>query len=620
MNRNKHGIEYLLFLIIVLFCNSCEFEPSEVYNRSVTDNSTPAMIQIIELNLDDDTVYLYSERVIQFKFHCLNQKIKRISFILDWNEMSFVNSDTGTLYALKYKNLDEGVHTLVLKLYTGSGTGSIAEHLGGEGYFYSKSWVIIVRKSYQSSCRDTVINGLLHLSWDAYKGSDFKEYVIFKQFDFDQVKEIKRVKKAEFIDSTYVGEGGKYIISVISSNTNIVAYTFITLNREIPKVYFKATNQNEYSVCWDRSRYYNAVESYDVLHSYYQSSSYSLDNSTNNPNDTVFNFTSVSFGDKINLKLRLVPKKTNLFVVDHPSYYESELETYIGYSFIKKNKSINYIRQVSKTEFIYAEYYDSLVKYSVTLNKETQRIGYPSNNCGYGNFRYLCASPSGNFITSYVGCNHDVMLTNSANLQSYTIKDLSSMVGSNNSEIPVSDNGFCMVNNVFANGFYIYDFNNSTILAHYLKNGFPKLISKNGEYLYLSGDSLRLIKYADSTFKPIWRGRSGSGYGVTKFFNFDGLDPNRLVIWDGITFSIKNCADFSSIYEYALTDEYLANIDYYNQEILTYNNGHIYVRNYTDGAIKYNIPVLHLNYGSNNKYYLINHTIFSESGVLYHIN
>jgi hypothetical protein len=104
-----------------------------------------------------------------------------------------------------------------------------------------------------------------------------------------------------------------------------------------------------------------------------------------------------------------------------------------------------------------------------------------------------------------------------------------------------------------------------------------------------------------------------------KYYAFDGTNPGRLVIWDGSVFSVRNCSDFSELYSFPLTDGYLMNIDYYSDEMLTYSDGHLYVRNFADGTLIKDIPV---NIDPTNWYYtciLINHAVICTAGVIYFV-
>jgi hypothetical protein len=140
-----HISEFLLIVSYIITFSSCEYETIAVYNRSVNKNVVAPTIQTVELNLNSDTITIYSDSTIIFKFSSSNQAINSVDFLIDGNLLSSVNSNTG-VFNLQYNTLSEGIHSITIQVYTCSGTGSIADHLGAEVFLYSKSWKLNVIK------------------------------------------------------------------------------------------------------------------------------------------------------------------------------------------------------------------------------------------------------------------------------------------------------------------------------------------------------------------------------------------------------------------------------------------------------------------------------------------
>lgn len=608
---------------LVLYCtlcfHSCEYEPTKVYQRSVDQNVLPPEIQTIELNLDNDSIYLYTDKVVNFVFNTSNQKIKAVRFLLDGNEQKIVYSNNG-VFTLDYGDITEGVHTLLIEIYTEAGTGSIADKIGVEGYLFSKGWALIVNKSYYKEINATDQNGFLKITWAKYLGSDFKEYIVYRTRGWGSEIEIKRLKTAGFIDSTYVGEGGEYIIKVNTLNETLIWWSRLDLQQDLPEVKFTATENNQYSFHWNRSRFYNAVDTFEIYQNIGNYGKYTRVKSTQNPDDTIF-FTTALFGDDVTVNLKLVPK--NKIILYTPPYYylyESSLNVNMGFSFLDSYKSITDIHQVNNDEFIYVQYYDSLIKYSISKKRITEKIGFHATGCSTGEFYSLKTSPSGKYLTTYVGCNDDVLWTNSNNLSNYSLRNLKYLTGQQYvPSIPISDIGTGIIHGT-GEGFYLYDFNSSVTLAHYKKDfygGRGLTISPSGEYLFIIDDSLRLFQFKDGDFKNIW---SQSQFINIKFYEFNALDPSQLVYWDGNKFSVKQCNNFSNVYEFSLTDMNIFNIDYYNKEILSYSTGHLYIRSLTDGSLLKDIPINIDPTYYWQKCYLINHSIVCIKKIIYFVN
>ncbi len=224
----KNYIKALFFLFLIAFLsNSCEFEPHKVYERTVIENVSAPEIQIIELNLEYDTIFLYGSKQIRFNFLSSDQDILAVRFTIDNAEKYLVKSNEGTFY-LDYGMAVNGIHSLVLEVYTEAGSGSIAEHLGMEGFVFSKSWVLYIDENYYHNVQSTINDGFLKLYWNRYRGYDFREYIIRRTgWNFDI--EVGKTTSAFFIDNSYVGEQARYDVEVLTTGGTIIPWGFLEL-------------------------------------------------------------------------------------------------------------------------------------------------------------------------------------------------------------------------------------------------------------------------------------------------------------------------------------------------------------------------------------------------------
>ena len=89
-------IEFAFLLLFAVFLQSCEYNPVDVYERPVTKDVTPPQIQTLILDINYDTIFLYSEKIINFRFSSSNQEIKMVRFVIDNDPKFTVYSDNGT--------------------------------------------------------------------------------------------------------------------------------------------------------------------------------------------------------------------------------------------------------------------------------------------------------------------------------------------------------------------------------------------------------------------------------------------------------------------------------------------------------------------------------------------
>lgn len=617
MSFKNSGIRSLFLMLVFFLFNTCEYENRKVYEREVDENVSPPEISVIELNIDHDTIFCYAQREIRFRFASNDQDIMAVRFTVDNEQQYIADSDHG-IYNLDSWNFTNGIHSLTMEVYTGSGSGSIAEKLGMEGFLFSKSWVLVIDENYSSNIKSAVKDGLLNLSWNRYRGYDFSDYVVYRETGWGGRTEIARVKANHFIDSSYVGEGTRYSVEVFYGNSHKLPWGFLNLEKDLPNLHLFVSETNEYAVNWDKAIYYGAVDTFSLLLRTNYDAYYSKVKTTQNPEDTFHVLTTASFGNKIDLKLRLKPKKGIFYTQDNFLLFESYLVNLIlGHHFGSVNNTIFDLAQVSGDEFVYISGCDSLVRYSVSDRRILERYGYQPSGCSMCNFTRIKFSASGQYITSYVDCTSDVLLANSLDFSTRKIRDLKSLTGSMYvPPIPVSDNGIMIANNSNG-GFYLYNFMTDSTLAFYNKDGATAQglsISKNGNYIFLLHDSLRLVRYENSLFTNVW---SHSRFSEPKFYEFDGVNSDRMVLWNGTTFFSKRCSDFSTLNEFPLADELILDIDYYNNRILSYSAGYLNIRSLVNGALYKTVRYsLYPGYWYN-ACYLVNNAIISMQGVIY---
>jgi hypothetical protein len=615
----------VLLFILVCYLQSCEYDPAGIYERKVTKDMPPPEIQILDLNLDNDTVFLYPGIPVNFRFSSSNQAIKRIKFVVDDTIEKFIGYSNSGVFNLAYGEFTQGMHKLLLEIATASGTGSIAESIGAEEYLFSKTWKLNVNNSYKSQVKASVSNGFLKLVWPEYRSSDLKYYIVYKVDLFNNAVEIKKPKIAEFVDSSYVGEGDGYTINVYTQKGKVFTWGHIDMPKNLPKLSIITTETNQYVLKMTKSKYYNAVDTFKINQTRYYLDTYlinSIIKSTQNPNDTLTYLSNSFFGDELEFKLKLVPKYRNVkYLPDSYGSFESNLESVLGFHFLDQYSRIDKMAQVNHDEFVYVDYCYKLIRYSLSQKRTVEELQYQSSICSGCNFGISAFSSSGKFITNYAICSFDVMLIPSNNLKNYITRNIAPFSGNNYPLIFVSDNGTGIVNNLNG-GFYVFDFNTNSSLSFYQKDtgeGTGLNISPDGKYIILTDDSLRLVHFNGSQFKDIW---SNSITNQPKYFAFDAINSGHLVYWNGSVFSVKLCENFSNLYEFPLTDGSILNIDYYNEKILTYtpgSPGHMYVRSYTDGSLLKTIPVNMNPLTFTNFCYLINNAIVCERGLIYFI-
>jgi hypothetical protein len=615
-------IEVLLFIVL----SSCEYEPNGIFERNLNQNATAPQIQTVELDLsqNEDTVDLVFGRVY-FNFKSTNQAIRWVKFYINDSCVGTVNSGN-SYYDFDYYFSYNGYYKLNLEIFTKSGTGSIADSLGAEGFlFKTKQWMIKVHSTIFFNLTSTVSDGFLKLRW-IKPSNDIPEYIIY-----NSNYEIGRTSSSEFIDKGYVGQGGWYRVFYVDKmrGGQLTTCGEAVIPNEM-NLTFTCDTDNNYSVQWGKLKYYAAVDSIILLGNDGFYLPYDVEKTTD-ISKTSFEISGKFFGLYKQYHLVLIPKYPNPLYSPSKSPYSifgsPRYDFMIGYP----SPIYNDFSRLSNSEFIYHTYMydhgntahnDSVFRYSVIENKIMERYRFYSSISFYSGAQYgiPTTSPDGNYFISIFGSSKTTLVCSPYNFNNYKKIDISNLTDYV-MKIPISNSGTGIVNS--GNKKYLYDFKNSSLLGYvddptYL---YDYNISSDGKYFFFSvGHTIYLYTYSNNTItlaNTLYSYPAGS----FDYFNFMANEPSEAVSWssDTKTFNVLSCPDMSILKSFSVNEDRILYIDYYTNRILSFSPNLLVVRSLNDGSVLYSIPVGFSNIASNNCF-LTGNAIFHQQGARYFLH
>ncbi|MFW6290604.1 MAG: hypothetical protein ACOC0R_06515, partial [Mariniphaga sp.] len=170
---------------------------------AVEDEVGNPYIEAVDLDFTKDTLFLNYTEYFIFNFN-VNKEILNVKFFLNGTEQYQSTNNSGS-FKFKKGQLSKGQYRLTMEILVKSGTGSIADKVGAEGYILTKEWILKISGDYLSQVKNYVQDGYLVLDWPEYLSSDFVQYVVCKQtVGYPGYEEIKRLRISQFVDSTYV--------------------------------------------------------------------------------------------------------------------------------------------------------------------------------------------------------------------------------------------------------------------------------------------------------------------------------------------------------------------------------------------------------------------------------
>jgi hypothetical protein len=192
-------------ILSLLFLFGCQFELTDVYESEISETITPANIEIIELNLNKDTTFVYLKKKVKFQFNAGDLHIYKVQWFVNGNLVFETGSNEGDFFIFE----KPGVYIVTFKVLTQSGSKSIAANQGYEKREYTQSRTLVFVDNRQFQMNIEEVDGCLKLTWDSVKIEGFNYFRLFKNENF-----IESTKENNYIDSIYIGEYVHYRIDL----------------------------------------------------------------------------------------------------------------------------------------------------------------------------------------------------------------------------------------------------------------------------------------------------------------------------------------------------------------------------------------------------------------------
>ncbi len=269
MNGLPEKIILFLSLIIIISIISCEdltYNPEGENYASVptpTINTDSILINIDNIQ-SNDTSLITGYVGFKYSLNADNKPVKRVIFYIDTTLIG--NSYGGETYLDSREFLD-GSHNLNMIIITGSGTGSLGDKMGYEGFTIAKSFPIYIENS--PSPAPSIVSaepekGKLKLIWEKCKMRSFKYYEVIKANLNALGDTINNMDQNYFYINNFVGGTESFNINVKTAAGKTEGTVFVKTD-SIPQI-SRITSLNDYSVKieWDSCRYYSNVGSYSL--------------------------------------------------------------------------------------------------------------------------------------------------------------------------------------------------------------------------------------------------------------------------------------------------------------------------------------------------------------------
>jgi hypothetical protein len=242
----------LVIQVVVLFSLlflSCEYVPTA---ENFVEINPPEPTHQLDLTLFpvEDTIKIFNRTDLKFQFDTYG--LQMLGATISLGDKNYTASSENPTISVEPDFYTPGVYTLTARFYSNSGSGSIADRLGGEGYMIEKNYQVLIDGSDAEPITPIyTINkdNLLELSWPVCTNFNFYSYVLKK--GHQKIAEIKNRNITRFVDSLYVGGNAGYEIEVhVYTQNRFTTGQTLLVTIEAPQPLFELISLDSLKVHW----------------------------------------------------------------------------------------------------------------------------------------------------------------------------------------------------------------------------------------------------------------------------------------------------------------------------------------------------------------------------------
>ena len=209
-------------LLLCLLFQGCEYQ-SEKDNFVNVEPPPSTHNMFLSLSSSSDTIRIYGPTVLTYDINTFGLKFLGGFFSLGDRQWE-VKSDTGRI-SISPEDFSAGKYQLVLNAFTNSGSGSVADFFGGEGYNAVKNWPMVIDASVGAAIKPSLSvtgDGYFKVSWPKCEQYNFVSYEVKGSLNFNHFSKVyTNADITSYIDSSFVGGTGLVPVNPILRKNRI---------------------------------------------------------------------------------------------------------------------------------------------------------------------------------------------------------------------------------------------------------------------------------------------------------------------------------------------------------------------------------------------------------------
>jgi len=546
-------LNFMLLLSTIYFLSSCKYEP---IGNNFVELTPPEDYIPIEISLNDvnpfDTIYVYRNTSISIKIK--SSMLRQAVILLD--EQEYKNMWNNSLDFILYpEQISEGIHKLTVNAIFTSGTGSLAEMMGFEGYIGELSWYICVIHNPQDHFEVGYhINkeGFLEIYWkNVVPENIIEKYTI--NAETTQIT-IDDATRKFLVDYGYVCGYAFYEVRTYLQD----GYSFsqrLSFDTPTPNIYFEDLGLDNLRIYWDKpfaNGRFTLKENYSVNYV---------------TNDTTITISQI-FGRDRQFSLEIRPQKA-----EYNNLFKSAWGRFCqGVSLGLPNREL-YAYNTTEN-IIYTRKYNNLVAFDANTLQEINTVSIMGNPWGFAYGGKVAAAPHNSTVAAMTGeetwifvNSHFINPIKILSLPGRINTRLSALTSDDRFFVVQKDSNICEIfNSLTGEKIFEFSFTYTTIydIPDYVT------VSENGQFFCTSSENGIEIFEINGTITNLLYTDTRQYKGAM----FVPSQPNKLMLRVSSNIEIRQIPSFDLIHALDVTQygAILCNIDPASMNLLYHQN------------------------------------------------
>jgi len=476
---------YYAILVAGLFFSlyGCEFSPSDIPLTEIEKPSETLPAIRIELKPDMDILRISGPTWVTYSVETGSHELYQIELKFDETDLVNINYESPQkLNAyIPADQIEDGMHQLKITTYIATNSGSIADKIGYEHYWYTITWPVYINKHAKENLKFTDITLVpegVRLRWPEYSYADFLRYSLSWSWCNNQSGKINITDPSQnsYLDDNYVeGIYCSYFLMIDFKGGDFCFDQkdfFINIKNPVVMV----NGDRSVDIKWSHSQNEKNVSLYCIKTS---APVYGLpeEHDITDLNETTLRLDrSIGFGGNYNVQLRYIPKGYD--------GYHSAYETAGGLTIFALGDSIPVFQQaflIVEENSLLINNNGSATKWDFVTGESSSALSLPKDP-DFNRLKIAC-SPDGNYFGYFedkkyvVRRSSDLEIINKLNVEAYDEFNL--MID----HVSISENG--LIATACDNNLRIFDLANGEKIFERHFNSFLRMaiISPDGKNL-----------------------------------------------------------------------------------------------------------------------------------------